>query len=53
MLALADATEVLPADAGWVAEARAEALEIARELGAAPVIERLESPTVPSAAAGA
>ena len=53
MLALADATEVLPADAGWAAEARAEALEIARELGAAPVIERLESSDVPSAAAGA
>jgi hypothetical protein len=53
MLALADATEVLPADAGWTAEARAEALEIARELGAVPVIERLESSSVPSAAAGA
>jgi hypothetical protein len=53
MLALADAAEVLPADAGWAAEARAEALEIARELGVVPVIERLESPSVPSAAAGA
>jgi GrpB-like predicted nucleotidyltransferase (UPF0157 family) len=53
MLALADAAEVLPADAGWAAEARAEALEIARELGAVPVIERLESSAVPSAAAGA
>ncbi len=53
MLALADAAEVLPADAGWTAEARAEALEIARELGAVPVIERLESSSVPSAAAGA
>jgi hypothetical protein len=49
MLALADATEVLPADAGWAAEA----LEIARELGVVPVIERLESSDVPSAAAGA
>jgi hypothetical protein len=53
MLALADATEVLPADAGWAPEARAEALEIARELGAVPVIGRLESSAVPSAAAGA
>jgi hypothetical protein len=53
MLALADAAEVLPADAGWALEARAEALEIARELGAVPVIERLESSSVPSAAAGA
>ena len=53
MLALADAAEVLPADAGWAAEARAEALEIARDLGAVPVIERLESSAVPSAAAGA
>ena len=35
------------------AEARIEALEIARELGAVPVIERLESLAVPSAAAGA
>jgi len=52
MLALADAAEALPADAGWAAEARAEALEIARELGAVPVIERLESSSVPSAAAG-
>jgi tetratricopeptide (TPR) repeat protein len=53
MLALADAAEVLPADAGWAAEARAEAVEIARELGAVPVIERLEPSAVPSAAAGA
>jgi tetratricopeptide (TPR) repeat protein len=53
MLALADAAEVLPADAEWAAEARAEALEIARELGAVSVIERLESSAVPSAAAGA
>jgi class 3 adenylate cyclase/tetratricopeptide (TPR) repeat protein len=53
MLALADAAEVLPADAGRAAEARTEALEIARELGATPIIERLESPAVPSAAAGA
>ena len=53
MLALADAAEALPADAGWAAEARTEALEIARELGAVPVIERLESSAVPSAAAGA
>jgi len=52
MLALADAAEVLPADARWAAEARTEAAEIARELGAAPVIERLESSAVPSAAAG-
>ena len=53
MLALADAAEALPADAGWAAEARTEALEIARELGAVPVIERLESSAVQSAAAGA
>jgi len=53
MLALADAAEALPADAGWAAEARTEALEIARELGALPIIERLESSAVPSAAAGA
>ena len=44
---------VLPADAGWAVEARAEAVEIARELGAVPVIERLESTDVPSAATGA
>jgi tetratricopeptide (TPR) repeat protein len=53
MLALADAADVAPADAGWAAEARAEALEIARQLGAEPIIERLESSAVPSAAAGA
>ncbi|HEV8452388.1 MAG TPA: adenylate/guanylate cyclase domain-containing protein [Gaiellales bacterium] len=53
MLALADAPDVSPADTGWAAEARAEALEIARELGAAPIIERLEPSAVPSAAAGA
>jgi hypothetical protein len=53
MLALADVAEVTSADAGWAAEARAEAAEIARELGAVSVIERLESPSVPSAAAGA
>jgi hypothetical protein len=53
MLALADAAEVLPAVAGCAAEARAEAVEIARELGAASIIERLESTDVPSAATGA
>jgi tetratricopeptide (TPR) repeat protein len=53
MLTLADAAEVTPADAGWAAEARAEAVEIARELGAVSIIERLESTDVPSAAAGA
>jgi hypothetical protein len=53
MLALADATEVSSTDAGWAAEARAEAVEIARELGAASIIERLESTDLPSAAAGA
>jgi hypothetical protein len=53
MLTLADAAEVTPADAGWAAEARAEAVEIARELGAVSIIERLESADVTSAAAGA
>jgi hypothetical protein len=38
---------------GWAAEARAEALEIARELGVVSIIERLESSAVQPAAAGA
>jgi tetratricopeptide (TPR) repeat protein len=53
MRTLADAAEILPQADPWSATARAEALELAGELGAVVITERLEPSETAPAVAGA